>query len=171
MAKHGMEWTPEQIALLKEYYPNNLTADLVSLVGRTENSIYGKAHKLGLKKSAEFFASSRCGLFIPSPIGTEWTDKCGYLIRKVNNDLPLNKRWKAAHVIVWEKHHGPVPEGCMVTFKDGNKKNFYPENLELVTRKDLLDRNTVHRYPKDVVSTIFVLGKFKRAIERRTKNA
>lgn len=170
MAKQGIEWTEEQLRLLKEYYSNTLTADLVDLIGRNENSIYHKAYKLGLKKSAEFLASPSSGRLNESPIGQEYIHHSGYLIRKVNNDLPYANRWKAVHVIEWEKHYGLVPTGYMVSFKDKDKTNIDIENLELVTRKQIYDRNTIHRLPKEIISLIFLHGRFKSTIKRRMKN-
>jgi hypothetical protein len=43
--------------------------------------------------------------------------------------------WKSKHVIVYEKHFGPVKSGEVIRFKDGNKDNFSPENLFKTTRR------------------------------------
>ena len=50
--------------------------------------------------------------------------------------------WQEYHRYQWEKHYGPIPEDHLVTFKDGNSLNCTPENLQLVTRIEHLDRNT-----------------------------
>lgn len=48
-------WTPHQIKLLRELYPD-FTADSVALaVGRSVGSVRQKAHQLGLCKSDEFY--------------------------------------------------------------------------------------------------------------------
>lgn len=41
--------------------------------------------------------------------------------------------WKRKHYLVWEQHHGKVPEGHYVVFADGNKRNFDIENLVCVS--------------------------------------
>ena len=38
------------------------------------------------------------------------------------------------HRYIWQQHHGEVPKGSMVVFKDGNRKNTDISNLLLITR-------------------------------------
>lgn len=38
------------------------------------------------------------------------------------------------HHLVWMQHHGPIPRGYKVCFKDGNHRNCAIENLELLTQ-------------------------------------
>lgn len=45
------------------------------------------------------------------------------------------------------------------------------ENLELVTRADVLRRNSVHNLPKELATTIQLLGALKRQIRRRSDDA
>ncbi|HET8799663.1 MAG TPA: HNH endonuclease signature motif containing protein [Marinobacter sp.] len=72
-----------------------------------------------------------------TPIGTETIDKDGYLKRKVRDDAPpgmSRKNWKFVHVLKWEEYNGrPVPPKHIVRLKDGNKRNFAPENLALIS--------------------------------------
>lgn len=51
-----------------------------------------------------------------------------------------------AHHYVWERAHGGegVPEGHVLTFRDGNKHNVTMENLELVLKKDMSRRFNPH---------------------------
>ena len=57
--------------------------------------------------------------------------KGGTLARKVGP-----KKWVPEHRYVWEQANGPVPEGYLVTFKDGNGENCAIENLAIVTRAE-----------------------------------
>lgn len=50
-------------------------------------------------------------------------------------------KWVLKHRLLWTKHHGPVPPGHLVTFRDGNPHNFNLSNLELITRKEHVFRN------------------------------
>jgi hypothetical protein len=68
------------------------------------------------------------------PIGTERMAKGGYLERKINDDLPLQRRWRAVHLINWEVKHGPIPAGHALKCLDGNKLNTDPGNWELIPR-------------------------------------
>ncbi len=42
--------------------------------------------------------------------------------------------WRMKHVLEWEKHNGPVPEGKIVIFADGDTLNTDISNLLLVSR-------------------------------------
>lgn len=68
------------------------------------------------------------------PIGTERIAKGGYLQRKVNDDLPMQRRWRFVHVLEWEAVHGPIPEGHALKCRDGNRLNTHPDNWELIPR-------------------------------------
>lgn len=68
------------------------------------------------------------------PIGTERTTQDGYIERKVNDDLPLQQRWRAVHLIRWEEANGPIPEGHALKCLDGNKANTDPSNWKCIPR-------------------------------------
>lgn len=72
------------------------------------------------------------------PVGSETVDRDGYLKVKIADP----NKWAYKHRFIWEKHHGrPVPPGHAVIFGDGNKRNFDPENLILVSRSQLARMN------------------------------
>ena len=101
------------------------------------------------------------------PIGAERISKDGYLERKINDDLPLQRRWRAVHLLAWEAANGPLPKGHCLTFRDGNRRNIALDNLDLITRAERMRRNTIHRYPPELKQTIRVAGKLRRAISRQ----
>lgn len=107
------------------------------------------------------------------PVGTEHTHKRDGLTKvKVSDDmsLPRNVRWRLAHHLLWEQHNGPIPDGGIVRFKDGNTSNVTIENLELITRKENALLNTIHRYPPEVVKAMRAVGSIKRIINNKRKN-
>lgn len=110
------------------------------------------------------------------PIGTERI-KDGVLARKVTDDPSMYpaRRWVPVHRMVWEAKHGPVPAGHVVRFLPGMKTLVASEitenKLELVTLAENMRRNTLHRYPKDVVQLIQLRGALNRKINRRSKQA
>lgn len=55
------QWTPTDIALLGDLYPDVPCADIAALMGLRPGSVYQKAMALGIKKSAAFFASDAAG--------------------------------------------------------------------------------------------------------------
>jgi hypothetical protein len=54
-------WTPQELAFLREKYPSMINRDLAVLMGRTLPSLKWKSHSLGLKKSDDFFNSAFSG--------------------------------------------------------------------------------------------------------------
>lgn len=72
------------------------------------------------------------------PIGAERPDRDGYIYKKVADTRNKKNDWKMVHVLLWEQHHGEVPKNHAVVFRDGNKQNIVIENLELVTRAELM---------------------------------
>jgi hypothetical protein len=71
------------------------------------------------------------------PVGTERVD-AGYIAVKVSARKNRgNKNWRRKHDIIWEAVNGKIPRGHAVIFADGNRRNLKPENLVLVSRKEL----------------------------------
>jgi len=114
------------------------------------------------------------------PVNAERISKDGYLERKVYNEIPTGvtreeanrlrqRRWRAVHVLVWEAANGPLPKGCAVAFKNGDKRDIRLDNLELLTRGELMLRNTIHNYPKPIALAVQLLGAVNRKIRRRAR--
>lgn len=74
------------------------------------------------------------------PLGSERINADGYVDIKVQ-DGKLQKNWKGKHIITWEHHNGPVPKRSVIIFGDGNRRNFEPDNLIMVSRKKLSTLN------------------------------
>lgn len=102
------------------------------------------------------------------PVGFERVTDDGILQRKIRADGPPHRRWQSVHEIIWEEHNGPRPAGHLVVFKDGNRRNFSPDNLELITRAENCRRNSIHRYPPELKQAIRGLKKLKRTIEEKS---
>jgi hypothetical protein len=106
------------------------------------------------------------------PIGsTRLVD--GYVYVKVAavRYVPYTVNWKLLHVIEWERINGELPEGHALAFKDGNRLNTGVDNLELISRAELMRRNTVHNLPPELKEVIQLAGAVKRMITMRTRNA
>lgn len=75
------------------------------------------------------------------PVGHERISQSGYVEVKVRmrpSRTDCNDNFVAKHRLIWEQLHGPIPEGSVVIFKDGNKRNFDPGNLALITKAQRL---------------------------------
>lgn len=126
--------------------------------GRSRDTQFQPGHRGG--KAAEVY----------KPIGTERLTRDGYLERKIHDGMPLRSRWRAVHLVRWEEINGPIPKGHALVFRDGDKTNTAPENMELVTRAELMRRNSYHtRYPKEIGELIQLRGAVQRQINRRSE--
>ena len=102
------------------------------------------------------------------PIGSTRLSKEGYLQRKVSDTGYTPRDWKGVHILMWEKANGPVPAGHAVTFQDRDKSHIALENLELITRAELMARNTIHNLPEELKGAIRAVASLNRAIRRKT---
>lgn len=107
-------------------------------------------------------------------IGSHRYSKDGYLERKVTDDQSLapTRRWTAVHRLVWEAEHGPIPAGHAVVFLPGRRtralKKITIDAIELVSRAELMRRNSSQRYGIEIQQTMSALGRLKKAIKRKT---
>jgi hypothetical protein len=101
------------------------------------------------------------------PLGSTRLTKDGYLQRKVSDTGYPPRDWVGEHILLWEKAHGPMPKGHALIFKDRNKGNIRLDNLELITRRELMRRNTIHNYPPELVDVIRLGAALKRQLRRR----
>ena len=125
----------------------------------------------GRMKETQFRKGERRGVAVKlwKPIGTDRVSKDGYLERKINDGLPLQARWRAVHLVLWEAEHGPLPPGHAIVFVNGDRTDIRLDNLALITRGDLMRRNTVHNLPAPLPQTIQLLGALNRKINRRNR--
>ncbi len=199
MRNHGKPWSPEDDADMRRLYPVNEIRVLEKLFGRAEKAITARAHKLGLTK-ADGYTPPRRGCFekgqqpwnkgIPfsppgsekgrfkpgqkphtwQPIGSERETKEGYLQRKMTDTGCPPHDWVEVQRIVWEEHFGPIPDGHVVLFKDGDKRNFDHQNLELISRAENMSRNSYHRYGPEIAQLYQLKGALSRKINRRSRD-
>ncbi len=107
------------------------------------------------------------------PVGTRRINAEGYLDRKITDEGPSYKRWERVHRLVWIEANGPIPAGQTVTFKPGrftsDESLITLDALELVTRAELMRRNSFHRYPQPIPQLIQLRGVLQRQINKRAK--
>lgn len=111
------------------------------------------------------------------PIGSLRINGDGYLERKVTDDPTLApaRRWVAEHRLAWEAEHGPTPAGHVVVFRHGRKttdaEKITLDAVELVSRQELMSRNTLHNLPKPLAELVQLRGVLTRQINRKAKEA
>jgi hypothetical protein len=164
-------WTREQIQVLRRDYANKRSREIAECLGLSEIAVRAKARRLRLRKSTSFSAALG-GEARRAPLGTEFyepTNDIWYV--KVSLVGRRHEQWRRKHRVIWEQANGrPVPSGYRVIFKDGNKKNFDPTNLELTTRDEVSARAFAKflSYPPAVQEAIRLTKQLKREIDRRS---
>lgn len=136
----------------------------------------------GRMRETQFKPGTRAGVAVAlwKPVGSERVSKDGYLERKIRDGVPpgLSRReenryrmrsWRAVHLLVWEAANGPLPKGHAVAFRNGDKTDIRLDNLVLVSRADLMRRNSVHNLPAPLPQTIQLLGALNRKINRKER--
>lgn len=103
------------------------------------------------------------------PIGFERVSKDGYLQRKLTDTGVTRRDFVAVHHIVWREAGREIPSGHALIFKDGNKRNFDFSNLELVSRAELMRRNSIHRHGPEIAALHQLRGAVQRQINKRKK--
>lgn len=101
------------------------------------------------------------------PVGSERITTYGYTEVKTQNHPP---KWRNKHAIVWEKHHGkPIPKNCVLKFADGNKQNFSPSNLVLLTRREnaKFNKNGYSYLAPELQKDLINLAKIQSAIDEK----
>lgn len=131
---------PISVAQVKVYITNNKLN-----TGRTGR--FEKGHipaNKGKKLSKEMYDKAAPTMFKSGhkpantlPVGTEKMLADGYIWVKIDDQVGVRKQvnWKQKHKLIWEAANGPVPEGCIITFLDGNHSNCSLENLQLITKE------------------------------------
>lgn len=72
------------------------------------------------------------------PIGTVLEKADGYLWRKIGDGA---REWKQEHIARWEEEHGPLKDGELIIFLDGDKHNLSMDNLRKIDRSINLEMN------------------------------
>lgn len=100
------------------------------------------------------------------PLGSERFAKDGYLQRKMTETGCPPRDWVAVHDLMWIEQHGPIPKGHIVVFRNKDRTDLRMDNFELISRAELMRRNSINRYPAAVKEVIRLSGKLNRTIRR-----
>ena len=106
------------------------------------------------------------------PIGWERINPDGYTevkIRMRPSRSTCNDNFVLKHRLIWEQANGPIPEGCIVIFKDGNKQNFDLNNLMLITKAQNAVMNHSHLRSKtpEYAETSVLIADIKSAVRKK----
>lgn len=164
----GLKKSPEYIKKLLE-----IEGEKLKVAGAKSRFKKGNIPpQKGKKPSEKVMAGLRKNMFrkgnIPHNVkhdGYERVNVDGYIEVRVSIGKYAQK-----HRLIWEQAYGKVPEGFIVSFKDGNRLNCTLENLHLITRQDIMARNSYHRLPGELKDAIRLVGKIKKHIHGKEQN-
>jgi len=70
--------------------------------------------------------------------------------------------WELLQRYVWTQANGEIPAGYVVIFLDGNYLNCELNNLQVISRRENMARNTIQRYPAELQEIMKLTCKLKR---------
>ena len=186
-----MQWTEERKALLRAMYPGHDTAVVARRLGCTERAVRVKACELKVRKRKEAKRTWTAHTKLPGnwgfasdpgkytrgkpsplrkPLGAEFVTARDETFVKVAMTGDKNRDWRRKVHVVWEKANGrALRPGEVVTFVDGDKFNFSPDNLQLRTQGDVVQSNSIHNLPKEIAMLYRAKGQITRAARRKMK--
>ncbi len=105
------------------------------------------------------------------PIGSVRRDGDRYARIKVSNVYKATKvtNWPLLHVHMWEQQNGPVADGHIISFKNGNRYDIRLENLEMITRAENLVRHSIQTYPPEIAAIQHQRSVLTRIINQKFK--
>lgn len=134
-----------------------------------------EAPNKGKKMSPEQYARASRTMFkkgnIPAThreVGEERLSIDGYVEVKVAEP----NVWKAKHRVIWEQHHGEIPPGYHIQFRNHDKTDFRIENLYMISKSEQFrtENCLMARYPEPVRQLIRLKGAITRQINKMEKN-
>lgn len=140
--KFGKDYTSNQISSYKKY--NNLIS---GTHGKTIEQINGaRAIKVG-----------------------DIYENHGYLVRKTGVS---KNSFVYLHRELWEKHHGEIPTGYSVVFKNQNRKDVRIENLMLISMAEHIYMASQYGYSKngDINEVAILNTRIKKKLREIKKN-
>lgn len=79
-------------------------------------------------------------------------------------------KWELLHRHMYKKFVGEIPQNYVVAFKDGDSLNCITSNLELITRQENMQRNSITNYPEEIKDIIRIKGVLTRKINQKLKS-
>lgn len=127
------------------------------------------SHNKGKKMPAELYEKCKRTMFKPGnkpgnikKLGAIRKDVDGYTYVKI-----ADGDWRLKHRVIYENVNGPVPANHVVIFKDNNMNNFDINNLQMISQKENMLRNTIHQYPEQIQELIKLKNKLKKKINEK----
>lgn len=174
------EFRADEIAFLKEVSPGKTYAEIADAFNaRFRERDYVMPHQVKsamkyrkIPYSGQAVTAARhvpVGSVNIAPYGTRKNgDRHRYEMVKVAEP----NVWKRKSLVVWEEHYGPLPEGKMIVFLDGNTLNSDIDNLYAVSPEVhfRLNKYRVMKPSRDYMLAAIQVAELEDTIKRAKKN-
>lgn len=80
------------------------------------------------------------------------------------------KKWIPLHHKIWQEKNGKIPKNHIIIFKDSDHMNTVIDNLEMITKSELIDRNRDSKYPMELRELIRIKNQLIKKLWQRTKS-
>lgn len=166
-AKH--EWTEDDTLFLRESFPCATAREIGEQIGCSRSTVVRIAKEMKLRKPPGFIGE-RVRQLLSQPIGTEKVRMPHNTVWvKVTTEGKYQDQWRPKHHLVWEEANKQrLPKELCVVFRDGNKRNFDPKNLEVATHREVAAMGFAQfqAYPEPLRRTIRAAKKIERELEK-----
>ena len=180
-------WDTQEDKFMMLYYANTLTKDIAKKINRSIDAVYKRADVLGLRKSNTFLESSKSGRFdTATAVAYNNKFKKGYIppntinvggIKLVSSNGKYYKYiklstsyWMPLSHYNWEKINGKIPNENIILFKDKDTMNCEVSNLECISKKENMARNTISNYPSELLPIIHLNKQIKKQLKNYEHN-
>lgn len=130
----------------------------------------------GKKMTPELYEKCKVSMWKSGHRPHNWKPD-GSIVERIDNTGKVymyykikDSHWILYHNKIWMDHYGAIPNGNIIIFKDGNSRNCDLSNLEMISRKDNMIKNTIRRFPIELQEVIKLKSKLKKKINGKKQN-
>ncbi|MDQ6477832.1 HNH endonuclease signature motif containing protein [Dyadobacter sp. LHD-138] len=81
-------WTDAEVEIFKRIYPDQSSADIAAVFGKSLNQVYNLAQELGVKKSEEYLKSTQSGRIVGGDLGIPYRFTKGFTPHNKGKEMP-----------------------------------------------------------------------------------
>jgi len=132
----------------------------------------------GKEMPTEVYEKVKATMFKPGNRPHNWKPD-GTIVERKDTDISgrvylyykiSDSKWILYHNKIWIDANGPIPKKHIITFIDGNTRNCQLDNLQCISMKDNVIRNSIQRFPQEIIEVIKLTSKLNKTINGKKQN-